>query len=121
MSDNMWCFLFVFVFVVFDYVTGVLKAVMAGALSSGVMRSGLMHKFAYLLVLTLAELIELCGAHFDLGYSLPVVSLCGGFIILIEITSILENLVKINPALKNSKILQLLTPKSDSGKDDING
>ena len=119
MSDNMWCFLFVFAFVVFDYVTGVLKAIAAGTLSSSVMRSGLMHKFAYLLVLTLAELIELCGAHFDLGFALPVVSLCSGFIVLIEITSILENLVIINPELKNSKILQILTPKSD-GKDDVN-
>ena len=40
---------------------------------------------------------------------------------MIDITSILEDLVIINPELKYSKILQILTPKSDSGKDDING
>lgn len=97
----------VFLLVLIDYVTGVVNAIMHGELSSEKMRQGLGHKFAYLAVICVALIVEYGSAYIDLGLELPVfVPVCVG-ICLIEITSIMENCVKINPELSGSNILNM--------------
>ena len=97
----------VFLLVLIDYVTGVVNAVMHGELSSEKMRKGLGHKFAYLAVICVALIVEYGSDYIDLGVELPVfIPVCVG-ICLIEITSIMENCVKINPELSGSNILNI--------------
>ena len=97
----------VFLLVLIDYVTGVVNAVMHGELSSERMRQGLGHKFAYLAVICVALIVEYGSDYIDLGIVLPVfIPVCVG-ICLIEITSIMENCVKINPELSGSNILNI--------------
>lgn len=97
----------VFLLVLIDYVTGVVNAIMRGELSSERMRQGLGHKFAYLAMICVALIVEYGSDYINLGIELPVfIPVCAG-ICLIEITSILENCVKINPKLSGSNILNI--------------
>ena len=110
----------VFLLVLIDYVTGVVNAIMHGELSSEKMRKGLGHKFAYLAIICVALLVEYGSSYIDLGIELPVfMPVCVG-ICLIEITSIMENCVKINPELSGSNILDIfnIERKENNDKED---
>ena len=103
-----------------DYITGVVNAIMHGELSSERMRQGLGHKFAYVAVIGVALIVEYGSGYINLGIELPVfipvcVSIC-----LIEITSIMENCVKINPELRDSNILNIFSidRKADNEEQD---
>lgn len=110
----------VFLLVLIDYITGVVNAIMHSELSSEKMRQGLGHKFAYLAVISVALIVEYGSGYIDLGIKLPVfvpvcVSIC-----LIEITSIMENCMKINPELSDSNLLNIfnIDRKADNEKQD---
>lgn len=110
----------VFSLVLIDYITGVVNAIMHGELSSEKMRQGLGHKFAYLAVICVALIVEYGSDYINLGIDLPVfIPVCIG-ICLIEITSIMENCVKINPDLRGSNILNIfnIDRKGHNGKED---
>lgn len=110
----------VFLLVLIDYITGVVNAIMHGELSSERMRQGLGHKFAYLAVICVALIVEYGSDYIDLGIEVPVfIPVCVG-ICLIEITSIMENCVKINPELNGSNILNIfnVNEKENNGKED---
>lgn len=103
-----------------DYVTGVVNAVMHGELSSEKMRQGLGHKFAYLAIICVALLVEYGSDFINLGIELPVfIPVCAS-ICLIEITSIMENCIKINPELSSSNILNIfnINNKENNEKED---
>lgn len=109
----------VFLLALIDYVTGVVNAIMHGELSSEKMRRGLGHKFAYLAVICVALIVEYGSGYINLGVELPVfIPVCAS-ICLIEITSIIENCVKINPELSNSNILNIfnINKKENNGKE----
>lgn len=110
----------VFLLTLIDYATGVVNAIMHGELSSERMRQGLGHKFAYLAVICVALIIEYGSDYINLGVNLPIFTpTCTG-ICLIEITSIMENCVKINPELSGSKILDIfnIDKKENNGEED---
>jgi toxin secretion/phage lysis holin len=110
----------VFLLALIDYVTGVVNAVMHGELSSEKMRKGLGYKFAYLAIICVALIVEYGSDYINLGIKLPLfMPACAG-ICLIEITSIMENCVKINPELSKSNILNIFKvdkKESDSKED----
>lgn len=107
----------VFLLVLIDYVTGVVNAIMHGELSSEKMRQGLGHKFTYLAIICVALIVEYGSDYIDLGIELPVfIPVCAG-ICLIEITSIMENCVKINPELNNSNILNMFNTNRKESND----
>lgn len=110
----------VFLLVLIDYTTGVINAIMHGELSSEKMRQGLGHKFTYMAIICVALIVEYGSDYINLGIALPVfipvcVSIC-----LIEITSIMENCVKINPELSDSNILKIfdIERKETNDKED---
>lgn len=110
----------VFLLVLIDYITGVINAIMHGKLSSEKMREGLGHKFTYLAVICVALIVEYGSSYINLGIELPVfIPVCAG-ICLTEITSIIENCVKINPELSSSNILNIfnIDKKENNGKED---
>ena len=110
----------VFLLVLIDYITGAVNAIMHGELSSEKMRQGLGHKFAYLAVICVALIIEYGSDYINLGIELPVfIPVCTG-ICLTEITSIIENCIKINPELSGSNILNIfkVDKKKSNGKED---
>lgn len=110
----------VFLLVLIDYITGVVNAIMQRELSSEKMREGLGHKFTYLAVICVALIVEYGSDYINLGIELPVfIPVCTG-ICLTEITSIVENCVKINPELSSSNILNIfkVDKKKSNGKED---
>lgn len=105
------------IFIIMDYVTGVANAIMHNQMSSEKMRNGLWHKFAYIVVICTAILIEWGTQWLDLGFDLPLVAPVLVSIALIEITSILENCVKINPELKTYKVLSIFNKTQEKKTD----
>jgi toxin secretion/phage lysis holin len=110
----------VFLLVTIDYVTGVVNAIMHGELSSERMRQGLGHKFAYLAIICVTLIVEYGSDYINLGIELPVFTPACAGICLIEITSIMENCIKINPELSKSNILNIfkIDKKENNGKED---
>lgn len=106
-ESDTWAFFAVLFFVAADYLTGVVKAVMQGNLSSQKMREGLGHKFAYLILITVAYFVDTVSTHVDLGLPVNVFIVTVGGVCLIELTSILENLCEINPELKNKPFMRI--------------
>lgn len=105
----------VIVFSGLDYITGVVGAIMHGNLSSSQMRKGLGHKFAYMVTFFLAWFIDFEMNHIDLGFGVAITPLATTGIVLIELSSIIENIGEINPEIKASKLLQIF---QSNRKDD---
>ena len=97
----------VLVFTSLDYITGVINAVMHGKLSSTKMREGLGHKFAYLCTFFVAWFIDFEMGHIDIGFPAALTPIVTAGIVLIELSSIIENIGKINPELKNATFMQI--------------
>lgn len=108
----------VLVFIIMDYITGTIDAIMHGNLSSTKMREGLGHKFAYLCVFFIAWFIDFETNHIDIGFHNALTPIVTIGIVLIELSSIIENIGKINPELAQAKFMKIFT---DYNKEDDNG
>lgn len=109
LDSTTWCFLIVTVVMVLDIVTGIIKSVYNGKFSSEDLRKGLTHKLVYVVILTLAWFIEQAEMHVDLGISWPLVVPVTVALSAIDIVSILENAVAIDPELGKGKISGIFT------------
>lgn len=107
MPDFLILPIIVLLFIVLDIITGVVQAIQNKDVSSEKLRQGAFHKFSYILILTLAYLIEYSIGYIDLGFSVPIVDGVCAYLILTEIVSIMENIIKMNPGLENSKLWDL--------------
>lgn len=95
-----------FILIIIDFVSGVAAAASKGDVSSQAMRGGLWHKFAYVLIMFTAAVVDEMWTHVDIGISAPIfIPVCTG-ICFIEVTSTLENCMELNPKIKSSKILE---------------
>lgn len=103
----MWCAIAVLFFITTDYITGVIKAIMKGDLSSQKMRTGLEHKLIYLILTMTAWFIDTVNTHVSLGFPINVFVCTVSGICLIELTSILENITVINPELENAPFMNI--------------
>lgn len=105
----------VLVFSITDYITGIIGAVMHGNLSSTKMREGLGHKFAYLCVFFIAWFIDFEMKHIDIGFHNALTPMVTIGIVLIELSSIIENIGKINPELAQAEFMKIFD--NDNRKD----
>lgn len=118
MIVDVYVALVVMLFIILDFVSGMIKAAIKSELSSTKMREGLMNKLSFILALLLGWLCE---------WSMPILGLpdvfgavyiaVGVYITFTEIVSILENLGDINPELKTNKFLSLFG-ENDTTKED---
>lgn len=104
----------VLVFIITDYVTGVIGAIMHGNLSSTKMREGLGHKFAYLCVFFIAWFIDFEMKHIDIGFHSALTPIVTIGIVLIELSSIIENIGKINPDLAQAEFMSIFNQTSNN-------
>ena len=111
-----WWLIAAGVMIIGDYVSGMAKAIVQRNISSQIMRDGLWHKFAYVMVVGLAAFLQIASRHINLGYDVPLTPLVCGFIVMIEVSSIIENLAEVNPEIKDSKLLEFFKVTND--KDD---
>lgn len=84
-----------------DIMSGLIKAFATKTVDSTVMRQGLFHKAASLLVITLAVVLDVAlDAGFNVAVT-PIFEAVAGYIALMEVLSILENAAEANPDLGN--------------------
>lgn len=97
-------YVIVALFIVLDFVTGLVKAFKEKAYTSTIMRQGLFHKCGSILCVAFGWLVDYTQTLVDIGVSVPVaVSICV-YIIIMEIGSIIENVCAINPAILPEKL-----------------
>lgn len=89
------------VFIAVDILSGLLKALYNKSFKSGVMRNGLFHKAGEILVLGLLYLVEIESASLGLDAGLPLFKTGCGYVVLMEIGSIIENLKVFTPGIDN--------------------
>ena len=105
-----WAIIACLCLMVFDIFSGFTAALKNRELSSTKMREGLFHKCSLVMCLVLAWCIEMFVMHVpDLGFNVPLVIPACILIFAMEVVSILENIVKINPDLENEEIVKLFT------------
>lgn len=93
-----------FCFILFDLITGIIKAFKEKNFMSSVMREGLFHKSASILCVVFGFGVDKAQEVIDLGVEVPAGSAICGYIILMEIGSIIENIGAINPDIVPKKL-----------------
>ena len=107
------------IFIVFDILTGWLKALSTGTTNSSIMRQGLFRKLAEVMAVIFGYLCELSFPYAGIDVSIPFATGIATYIVLMETASIIENLAIMNPHL--SEILDKFFSKDKIRKDDENG
>ena len=88
------------IMIIFDVITGWLKAIKKGKFKSTVMKKGLLSKVTEMIILILMYVLEYYLPAINVQIGLPIVALVGVYIIIMELSSIIENIGAINPALQ---------------------
>lgn len=105
-------------FHVIDFVTGFISALKLGTVSSSKMRDGMFKKVGFVFCYVVAVIIDVYGGY--VGFSLPVkvLPVIVTYAIMTELVSILENIAKINPDLKISKLREIFQVKDKKDNDE---
>lgn len=105
-----WAIIACVCLMLFDVISGLIAAIKNREVSSTKMREGLFHKCSLVMCIVLAWCIEMFVMHVpDLGFNVPLVIPACVLIFAMEVVSILENIIKINPDLENEEIVKLFT------------
>ena len=103
-------------FILFDIISGIIKAIYKEGLNSTVLRQGLFHKLSEVLAVGGSWLLEYAIAYVNLGISLPLINVVSIYICVMELVSIIENICAINPKLY--KLFQPYLEKLKGDNDD---
>lgn len=108
------------VMMVADVVVGFIVAVINEELSSNKMRKGLLHKVLMLILIFVCLAIEIGISHtVALPYDVPTCEVVCGCVVVMELMSVLENIAKGYPELKDSALFKLFNlGDKDNGKDE---
>ena len=106
MKAELIIYIIVTVFIILDIITGLLKAFKQKEYNSTVMRQGLYHKCGSIICVIFGTLIDYTQKYLDIGVSIPVLKAICVYIILMEITSIIENICLLNPDIMPEKLTQ---------------
>ena len=85
------------VFIVLDFATGIGAAIYTGTYKSECMRVGIWHKCAEIALVCLAIIIQIVSPEIGIEWGNSLVKGVCAYLILMEVGSIAENIVKINP------------------------
>lgn len=109
----------VLIMILLDVVVGVALSFMKGNFSTEKMREGIYHKASLVMILLLGWICDTAMIHVpELGLPQLVLFSCELIIFAMELASILENLVKMNPDLSGNPILKYFTSKVDKAPAD---
>ena len=86
-------------FILFDIVTGIIKALYNEGLNSTYLRKGLFHKLSEVIAVAGSGLLEYGLVYVNFGIDLPVLNIVSIYICSMELVSIIENLCEVNPSL----------------------
>lgn len=99
----------IFALVAIDYVVGTIAHTVREGFQSSKMREGLLHKFAYVVMLCVCLIIKALTSYYELPfiYGDACFTLVCVWIVVTEVGSILENIVLLNPDLADKKFLHI--------------
>jgi toxin secretion/phage lysis holin len=111
--------LFALALIVFDFITGIIKAIKTKSFSSSVMREGLFHKIGSVCTIILGIIADIGQQYVDIGldFDLPIVKAICGYIVIMEIGSSFENIGEISPRIKNSRIASIFAKLNRGDKE----
>ena len=91
-----------------DVLVGFITAAINNELSSTKMRKGLLHKVLLLILIVICLVIELAIGHtVKLPYDVPTCEVVCAYIVIMELTSVLENIGRGYPQFSNSALFKL--------------
>lgn len=103
-------------FILFDILTGLLKAWHNQNIDSTILRQGLFNKLAEIVAIAFASFLQYGGKYISLGIELPVVVVVSSYICLMEFISVIENLCEVNPHL--AKIFEKYLKKAKEKEEE---
>lgn len=108
----------VLVFIGFDVLTGLIKALAKDGLNSTILRKGMYHKLSEILTVAGAGLLQYGADYINLGVEIPALIAVASYICIMELVSIIENLALLNPGLYKlfKPFLNKLKDKDDDEK-----
>lgn len=86
-------------FILFDIVTGIIKALYNKKLNSTALRKGLFHKLAEVIAVFGTGLLEYGAQYVNIGIDIPLLAVVSAYICIMELISCMENLAEVNPVL----------------------
>lgn len=108
--------------ILFDIITGVIKAGYQGNIDSTKMRQGLYHKLSEVVSVVGCGLLQLALRHYEFPIDIHIVQIVAGYVTLTEIISVIENIAEVNPKLGGflTKYFKKIVDnnKTDSGGND---
>lgn len=90
------------IFIVFDVLTGWLKALITATTNSSIMRTGLMRKVGELLAVIFGYVCQFCLPMIGVQVDVPFAGAIATYIVLMETASVIENICAINPNLHDA-------------------
>ena len=103
-----WSILLACVMMCADVVVGFIQAAINNQLSSTKMRQGLLHKVLILILIFVCLAIEIAIGHtVKLPYDIPTCEVVCGYVIIMELVSILENIARGYPEFATSQLFKL--------------
>lgn len=107
-EPEVWALGTAFATMLIDVVVGFSQSLITGSFSSSVMRVGLGHKFITICIMALGVLLEAACSHVaGLPFSGVTTVVVSGYVIVMEVGSILENAAKAYPELRDTPLYKI--------------
>lgn len=101
-----------------DVLTGFIVAVINNEVSSTAMRKGLLHKVLTLILIVACLAIEIALTHMVvIPCDIPTCEVVCGYVVMMELASVLENIGKGYPDFADSAVFKLFNLKDKDGED----
>lgn len=115
---ELWAIAAALVMMLFDIVSGFVGALVRGNVSSTKMREGIGHKAMLVLLVVLAIFVQTFTLHIgDMGWTVPLITPVCVYIIVMEVASVVENVVQAYPALRDTPLVKLF--ERATGHEDV--
>ena len=113
-----WSILLACVMMCADVIVGFIQAAINNRLSSIKMRQGLLHKVLILILIFVCLAIEIGISHtVKLPYDIPTCGVVCGYVIIMELVSILENIARGYPQFADSQLFKLFNLSDKDNKE----
>ena len=107
-EPEVWALGTAFATMLIDVVVGFSQSLITGSFSSSVMRVGLGHKFITICIMALSVILEAACSHVaGLPFSGVTTVVVSGYVIVMEVGSILENAAKAYPELRDTPLYKI--------------
>ena len=115
-------YIVVAVFILFDIITGVIKALYKDGLNSTALRKGLFHKLSEIVTVAGCGLLDYGTHYIDFGFEVPILKPVATYICIMELVSIIENICEVNSPLRKffSPYLDKLKGNKDGDTEEGN-